>query len=456
MITLIERFRAHVADSRLLQGSGDGGRGSSERTTVVLAVSGGADSLALLDLMHAVAPELGLALVVAHADHGIRPGSEAVAATVRALAGRYGSPCEVGTLALGPGATETAARRARYAWLREVQRSRAARFLATAHHRDDQVETILLRVLRGSAPAGLAGMRPRTAGGLVRPLLPFDRADLARHAAARDLPVHDDPANRDPRHLRSWVRTVLLPLLVERLGHRVADDVLRLGAHAARDRRAWDAVLQLLPGLDLRASGGGFDVARGALVRYDDDVAVEALRAASRRVGLILGPRRALALLALARGQSGHRVELGGGWVAEAAFDRLAVAPGAAAGPAAVEPAGPRGTLRFGPFRVEWCPEAAPARLVRDWWRTWVPAGAWAVRAWAPGDRLAPLQGVGRRAVRRLLAEARVPRRERTGWPVVTRGETILWVPGVCRSDAAVPAAGTEAVRLDVFREDRG
>lgn len=454
MSGLVERVRRHVADARLFQGTGDEGRGTAAPRTVILAVSGGADSLALLDLMHALAPELGLGLVVAHADHGVQPGSAAVAAAVRGVAGRYGVPCVVGELALGTGATETAARRARYAWLREVQRSRAARFLATAHHKDDQVETILLRVLRGSAPAGLAGMGPRAAGGLVRPLLPFDRAELARHAADRDLPVYDDPANRDPRHLRSWVRAVLVPLLVERLGHRAADDVLRLGVHAARDRRAWDAVLQLLPGLDLRAPAGGFDVARGALARYDDAVAIEVLRAASRRVGLVLGLRRALAVLALARGQSGHRVELGGGWVAEAAFDRLVVAPGTAPGPASAAPSGPRGALWFGPFRVEWCPETAPARLVRDGWRTWIAGGAWAVRAWAPGDRLAPLGGVGHRALRRLLAEARVPRRERTGWPVVTRGEAILWVPGVCRSDAAVPAAGTEAVRLDVFRED--
>jgi len=457
MSTLIERFRAHVMGSGLFRDGGDQGRGTGDGLACVLAVSGGADSLALLDLMHAVAPELGLALVVAHADHGIQPGSGAVAATVEALAGRYGLPCVVGPLGLGTGTTETAARRARYAWLREVQRCRGARFLATAHHQDDQVETILLRVLRGSAPAGLAGMRPRAAGGLVRPLLPFDRVELARHAAARDLPVHDDPANRDPRHLRSWVRAVLVPLLVERLGHRVTDDVLRLGVHAARDRRAWDAVLQLLPGLDLRTSGGGFDVARGALGRYDDAVGVELLRAASRRVGLVLGLRRGLALVALARGQSGHRVELGGGWVAESAFDRLVVAPAAAPRPAAVAaPTGPRGALRFGPFRVEWCPETAPARVVRDGWRTWIPPGEWTVRAWVPGDRLAPLAGAGRRAVRRLLAEARVPRRERTGWPVVTRGETILWVPGVCRSDAAVPEAGTETVRLDVFREDGG
>ena len=457
MGTLIERFRAHLESSRLFQERGDAGGGTGVPTTVVLAVSGGADSLALLDLMHTVAPELGLALVVAHADHGMQAGSEAVAATVGAIAGRYGLPCVVGPLGLGTGTTETAARRARYAWLREVQRRRGARFLATAHHQDDQIETILLRVLRGSAPAGLAGMRPRAAGGLVRPLLPFDRVELVRHAADRDLPVHDDPANRDPRHLRSWVRAVLVPLLVERLGHRVTDDVLRLGLHAARDRRAWDAVLQLLPGLDLRTSGGGFDVARGALGRYDDAVAVEVLRAASRRVALVLGVRRALALVALARRQSGHRAELGGGWVAEAAFDRLVVAPGAAPGPAAAAaPAGPRGALRFGPFRVEWRPETAPARVVRDGWRTWLSPGEWAVRGWVPGDRLAPLAGVGHRAVRRLLAEARVPRRERTGWPVVARGETILWVPGVCRSDAAVPEAGTEAVRLDVIREDGG
>jgi tRNA(Ile)-lysidine synthase len=421
----------------------------------VLAVSGGADSLALLDLMHAVAPDLGLALVVAHADHGIQPRSGEVAETVRAVAARYDLACEVGALRLGAAATETLARRARYAWLRDVQRRLASPFLVTAHHRDDQVETILLRVLRGSGPAGLAGMRARGAQGLVRPLLPFDRAELAAHAAARDLPAYDDPANRDPRHLRSWVRSALVPLLVERLGVRVLDDLLRLGAHAARDRQAWDAVLQLLPGLDLRIVERRFDVARDALARYDDAVAVEVLRAASRRVGLILGPRDARAVVTIARGQSGHRVELGEGWVAEAAFERLVVAPGVAHdAPPPVGPASASGELRFGEFRIAWRPERAPARVERGGWYTWIAAGAWMARVWAPGDRMVPLGGVGRRPVRRLLADARVPRPDRGGWPVVARDDTILWVPGVCRGEAAVPDAGTEAVRLDVTRED--
>src|SRR5207248_3023261 len=160
----------------------------------------------------------------------MRADSGTVGQAVAALARRYGLPFELGELRLGPDATETVARRARYAWLAEVQRRRAARYLVTAHHRDDQVETVLLRLLRGSAPAGLAGMPARARGGLVRPLLAFTRDDLVEHVAARGLAVHDDPANRDPKHLRSWVRTVLLP--------RRARQLVRLAQRSSGRRQA--------------------------------------------------------------------------------------------------------------------------------------------------------------------------------------------------------------------------
>src|SRR5256884_4613345 len=305
MTPLLSRLRDHVARRRLFAAGG----------TAVVAVSGGPDSVALLDLVHSLAPELGLALVVAHADHGIQADSSSVGQAVAALARRYGLPFELGELHLGPDATETAARRARYAWLADVQRRRAARYLVTAHHRDDQVETILLRLLRGSAPAGLAGMPARARGGLVRPLLAFTRDDLTEYVAARGLPVYDDPANRDPKHLRSWVRHTLLPLLHERLGPRALDDVLRLGAHAAAERRAWDAALELMPELALHVENRGFSVAREALRRYDATVAVALMRAAARRAGrgLVLGPVRARRLLSLAKGRSGRRLPLGGG-----------------------------------------------------------------------------------------------------------------------------------------------
>src|SRR5216117_1170098 len=257
---LSQRFRRHALRARLFPRPG----------TAIVAVSGGADSVALLDLLHALAADLGLTLVVAHADHGIQSDSRTVGQSVAALATTYGLPFELGELRLGSDATETTARRARYAWLAEVRRRREARYVVTAHHRDDQVETILLRVLRGSGPAGLAGIAARARGGLVRPLLPFTRAELAAHVAERALPAHDDPANRDPRHLRSWLRTALLPLLNERLGLRLRRDLLAQGRHAASDRRAWDQMLDLVPDLALIVERERFTVARASVGGYDN------------------------------------------------------------------------------------------------------------------------------------------------------------------------------------------
>lgn len=453
--SLVERFGRHVRRARLF-GPRRGAAAASDPATALVAVSGGPDSVALLDLLHRLAPELRLRLVVTHVDHGIRSDSAATAAAVGALARRYLLPVDVGVLGLGPAAGETAARRARYAWLREAMARHGARYLVTAHHRDDQVETILIRLLRGSAPAGLAGMPARGRGGLVRPLLPFARADLAAHVAELGLPTHEDPANQDHRHLRSWVRQAVVPLLVERLGAAVTGSLIQSGRHAARSRRAWRAVVDLLPDLHPRVTAHGFDVARSTLGGYDASLAIEVLGALGRRLGLVLGPRRARAVVRLARGPSGRRLALGGGWVAEAALDRLRVGCHTAIQPTDATPRGRAGTLRFGPFRVRWRPERAPERLERDGWTTWIPAGDWLVRGPAAGDRLAPLRGIGRREVRRLLSEARVAASDRAAWPVVVRAGAVLWVPGVCRAAAAVPPAGTEAVRIDVIRRDRG
>src|SRR5437899_12706938 len=139
------------------------------------------------------------------------------------------------------------------------------KYMATAHHRDDQVETIVLRALRGSAAAGLAGIAARRRGGLVRPLLPFTHAELVSYAAERGLPVYDDPANCDARHVRSWVRTTLLPLLTERLGPRLRSDLLEHGRHAASDRRAWDLVLDVVPDLALGVERDGCAGARASV-----------------------------------------------------------------------------------------------------------------------------------------------------------------------------------------------
>jgi tRNA(Ile)-lysidine synthase len=443
--SLPARVLAHIHENRLFREQGE----------ALVAVSGGADSVALLDVLHTLANELGLSLVVAHVDHGISSESRTVGRSVKTLAEQYHLPFALGELSLGPDTTETDARRARYAWLRDLQKRRGAKYLVTAHHEDDQVETIVLRGLRGSAPAGLAGIAARGRGGLVRPLLPFTRNELLAHVATCGLPVYDDPANRDPRHLRSWVRTTLLPLLNERLGPRLRTDLLAQGRHAAGDRRAWDRILDQMPELALHVEGASFAVARASVCGYDNALSVALLRAAARRVGLVLGPTRARRLVALAQRPSGRRLPLGDGWSAEVAFDQLRVGRATEhvvdCALERVWPAGERGTARFGGFDIAWAPASAPARIERATWTTWLDGAGWEVRLPARGDSLVPLGGVGHRPLRRLLMEARVPRSARSRYPVVSRGATILWVPGICRSAEGVPAPGTRAVRLDVI-----
>jgi tRNA(Ile)-lysidine synthase len=441
--SLPARVLAHIRRHRLFREPGE----------ALVAVSGGPDSVALLDLLHGARDELRLTLVVAHVDHGISSDSRTVGQSVSLLATKLGLPFETTELHLGPHASETDARRVRYAWLREVQKRRGAKYIVTAHHEDDQVETVMLRALRGSAPSGLAGIRAKSRGGLVRPLLPFSRRELADYAAACRLPVHDDPANRDPRHLRSWVRTTLLPLLQERLGPRLRSDLLAKGRHAARDARAWDQMLDLVPDLALDVQPNSFAVARAVLCGYDNALSVALLRAAARRVGLVLGPTRARRLVELARRSSGRQVSLGGGWSAEVVFDRLRVIQAVDVDCALerISPSGERGSALFGEFEITWSSGPAPERIERATWTTWLDSAAWEVRAPARGDALVPLGGVGHRPLRRLLMEARVPRSARMRYPVVSRGETILWVPGICRSAEGVPAPGTRAVRLDVI-----
>jgi tRNA(Ile)-lysidine synthase len=437
---LVERLREHLAESRLLAAPG----------LAVLAVSGGGDSLAMLDLMAGLAGELGLDLLVAHADHGILPDSGAIAERVARLAReRYGVAVAVTQLGLGPGASETRARIARYRFLRALQAERGARYLLTAHHADDQVETVLLRVLRGSAPSGLRGIRAEGPCGLVRPLLPFRHAELLAHATAAGLPVAEDPSNPDPRHLRGWIRSVLRPVIEQRLGPGAGHTLLTLARHAAREVAAWDAVLDLLPALDVRVSEGRLEVARETLSGYDNALAARVLRAAAGRAGLHVTPRTAVRVARFAAGaESGRRMALGDGVAGEVAFESLILTRDAPTpAPCLLDPAG--GATTFGRVALVWKQERAPADVPRVGWTTWVPAGPLGVRAVRPGDRMVPIGGVGRRKVTRLLMDARVPRRDRTAYPVVTSDGLAVWVPGVCRAAARLVAPGTDAVRID-------
>jgi tRNA(Ile)-lysidine synthase len=435
---LVDTFRRHLATVDLPQGKG------------VVAVSGGPDSVALLDLLVRTRDLHGLDLVVAHLDHGIHPDSGRVADQVRALAGSYALPFETGQLVLGPSAGETLARVRRYAWLETVRRRVGAEIILTAHHAGDQVETVLMRVLAGSGPAGLAGMAP-IQGRVIRLLLSFSRAELIGHVREAGLESWLDPANTDPRHLRSWVRTELLPLLRGRLP-QIDASVNRLSVQAARGRAAWDSVLDRLPGLDLKPESGGISVAASALADYDSTLAEAVILALARRVKCRLGPSRVGRVLLLVQSRSsGARVPLGANWTAEIAFGRLRIYPVSlepvSAVPWAMEGQSGQGT--WGRWEFRWERSAAPAHQDRVGLSAWFTVDRLTVRGWLPGERLKPLGGTGRRLIVRCFQEVRVPRSRRESWPVLAQSDEVIWIPGVCRSDARLPAGGMEALRVD-------
>lgn len=187
-------------------------------TAVSCAVSGGADSLALLVLARAA----GCEVTAVHVDHGLREGSGAEAAVVAAAATRFGAAFLGVRVAVEPGPNlEARARAARYAALPADA--------LTGHTADDQAETVLLNLLRGAALDGLAGMRPDR-----RPLLALRRSETAALCAALDLSVVDDPTNRDPAHRRNRVRHEVLPLL-DAVAQRDVAGVLARQAELVRE-----------------------------------------------------------------------------------------------------------------------------------------------------------------------------------------------------------------------------
>ncbi len=435
----------------------------TEPGRALIAVSGGPDSVALALLLQRIASKLRLDIVIGHVDHGIQPASATVAAQVKKLADRIGVPVLCQAVHLGPHTSETKARQARYDALRAMQQQADCHYLVTAHHADDQIETVMLRFLRGSGLAGLSGIPATGPCGLVRPLLGFSKDEIGRwlrhgeHIANLDLDVHEDPSNRDPTHDRSWVRSVLLPLVNSRFEGRVDTALLEVAANASDDRAAWSALLRETPSLRMQVSDVCIQVARDTLHQYDPRLSHALLRAAAREVGCVLGPDRARRVWLSARhAPSGRTFELGHGWVLETVFDDLRIRrPGDIGTKTDCQPQQwgetEEGEVRWGGWLMSWC--SAPAMAThRASMVTWVTYGSGGIRVPQPGDRIRPLAGQGRRKVSRLLMEGKVPWPDRSNHPVLTRGNEVLWLPGICRSDLDVPQAGEKAIRIHASR----
>ncbi|HEY0996681.1 MAG TPA: tRNA lysidine(34) synthetase TilS, partial [Gemmatimonadaceae bacterium] len=345
--------------------------------------------------------------------------------------------------------------RARWRFLREalgtMQRAAGlpALRIATAHTRDDQVETVLMRALRGAGARGLAGLAADSP--VARPLLGVSRAEVRAHADARSLAWVDDPSNDDRAFLRNRVRHEILPALVR---HRPAlpGELDALGERAAAWRREMDA-LALRAAPPLEPPGAGWArVAAADLAGYDSAGLAILWSAIAWRAGLALDRRGTRRLAEFTMNGRGDAVaHLAGGWEvarigARYELRRAVVHPEGAV----ALPRGEGGALLWGRWRFS---AGRGERIAAgdDPWTVTLPEGPVAVRGWRPGDRVAGPGGRPRR-VKRFLSDARIRGADRAGWPVVVAGEgggeEILWIPGIRRSDAATARSGRPALTL--------
>jgi tRNA(Ile)-lysidine synthase len=205
----------------------------------VVAVSGGVDSVALLDVL---AGQKGLRLIVAHFDHGIRSDSATDRQLVGKLAAHYGLPFEYAEGQLGADASEEAARTVRYDFLRKVQQKYQTRGIITAHHRDDLLETAVLNLLRGTGRKGLTSLASNRE--IIRPLLAVSKQEILEYAHEHKLKWREDSTNQNPKYLRNYIRLHIMP----RLSERDKNHLLEIIEHSHGVNLELDTVLaELLP-----------------------------------------------------------------------------------------------------------------------------------------------------------------------------------------------------------------
>ncbi|MDB4900212.1 MAG: tRNA(Ile)-lysidine synthase [Gemmatimonadetes bacterium] len=414
---------------------------------LLLAVSGGLDSMALLAAMGEVAH--GRIAAVATFDHGTGAAGVRAAAHVASVAGRMGLPCIVGH-ASGDSATpdglEAAWRRARHDFLRTTARTLGAR-IVTAHTADDQIETVLMRLMRGSGTRGLAGLLAPSV--ILRPFVTLRRAVLEQFARAAQLEWREDPSNLSRAHARNRVRHDLLPAL-RRVRPRIDTLLLQVGREASVWRTDVEQFLDAAVTHEVLGSGG-VSVAAGELAGYDRDSLSILWSALAGRAGLALDRRgtRRLAEFTMAAPGDGSK-PLAAGWCMEARRQRYVLGRTSARAEPVTLPV--EGSVEWGRFRfvvsADDCPDSS--------WKAMLPVAAVStVRAWGAGDRLAPAGAQPRRRVKRYLSDAGLRGSERCDWPVVVAGDDVVWIPGVRRSDAATERSGRPVRHYVCERIDR-
>ncbi len=416
---------------------------------VIVAVSGGADSVCLLDILYQLRGRFGVDLVVAHFDHGLRPGedkseTEFVVSLARNLdlpfkTGRAGALLYKETSSL-----EERAREARYQFLEEVRANIGAKKIALGHNLMDQAETVLMRLLRGSGPSGLAGIPPARNEKVIRPLIELGREEIEGYLEERGLRYISDPSNLDTRFFRNKIRLELLPHL-KKYQPRIVE-ILGKTAKIMRTDEAWleEEAEGWIDRVGKREANGKVSIPLSPFASLPEALKGRVIRQALKAAGGSLrrvGFGHVEAVKGLAAGErSQARIGLPNGVTARRVYDRLVFSR---------RPARPTKDYcyllgRPGEFYLEslGCTvtlNEMERGILSDMgvspWTAFLDAGPITyplmIRNFRPGDRFLPLGMTGHRKLKDFFIDLKVSSEVRGRIPILTCRETVVWVCGL-------------------------
>jgi len=418
---------------------------------ILVAFSGGPDSTALLHLLAHLSRSHNWDVQAAHFDHGMRPDSAQEAEALHVRMRELGVRLHIGQPERELRAAHEPMRRARYTWLEGVAAEIGADRIVTGHNLDDQAETVLFRLLRGTGNRGLVGI-PERRGRIIRPLLSFRADEIREWLKLAGHQAIEDPSNMDIRWARNRIRHQLLPALEQHGGFEVRDRLLAI--RSAAESVEWRSRRVVEMALAAASCGDPDRFNRKAVLWWPVPVRAEMLRLAARKRdvrltrGAVLRAAKDIGSL-----RSGQGFDLGGGLRIEREFDRLIfrsaearprrsdrlAIPGTISGKA---------TLRLctRAYRVRWGVEVPPHRGAERV-ALFVPRDHYplTIRGWEAGDRIR--LPAGSRKLKRVFGEARIPVSLRHSIPIVTDCQgNVLWIPGLslCADEAA--AQNTELV----------